>query len=240
MRAKLKNPQILSKAIDIISELVSEVRIKISEFGMSITALDPANVAMVHFRIPKSAFLEFEGEAQTLGVNLENLKQILKRAGTASILSFERRENDLEIQIVDRVKRNFTLRLIDIEREDKDLPQLEHSAHIELHSPDFIAAIEDCAIVSDACSFIAEPTKFIISAKDLNTATSEFSADEAFIKAEAARARYSMEYLQKFVKGAKLCERVSIKFASDNPLHLEFRNEHLDLTFILAPRVENN
>ena len=56
MLVKLENPTILSKVIDIISELVTEVRIKINEFGMSIIAMDPANVAMVGFKLPKSGF----------------------------------------------------------------------------------------------------------------------------------------------------------------------------------------
>jgi len=38
MLVKLENPVLLSKAIEIISELVTEVRIKVSEFGMTITA----------------------------------------------------------------------------------------------------------------------------------------------------------------------------------------------------------
>lgn len=56
MLVQLENPSLLSKVVEIISELVTEVRIKVSEFGMSIIAIDPANVAMVGFKLPKSFF----------------------------------------------------------------------------------------------------------------------------------------------------------------------------------------
>ena len=64
MLIKLENPLFLAKVIDIISELVTEVRIKINEFGMSITAMDPANISMVNFKIPKSSFSQFEVEKE--------------------------------------------------------------------------------------------------------------------------------------------------------------------------------
>lgn len=82
MLVKLESPNILLKAVEIISELVLEVRIKLNEFGLSITAMDPANVSMVSFRLPRSAFSQFdlgENPREVIGVNLEDLKIILKR-----------------------------------------------------------------------------------------------------------------------------------------------------------------
>jgi proliferating cell nuclear antigen len=238
MLIKLENPTILSKVVDLISELVTEVRIKVNEFGMSITAIDPANVAMVGFRLPKSSFSEFEADQEVLGINLDSLKKILKRCGTGSSLVLEKQENLLNIQIRDRIRRNFTLSLIDIDREDKEMPNLEFSSRVELNSIDFIPSIEDCGVVSDACSFIIKEGKFIIEAKGLNSAMSEFSGDEAKIEAETCKSRYSLEYLQKFLKGAKLCEKTILQFANDHPLKLEFKTDAMSLSFILAPRVE--
>ena len=79
MLVKLENPAQLSKVIDILAELVTEVRIKINDSGMSIVAIDPANVTMVGFRLPKRAFSQFETSDEVLGVNLDDLKKILKR-----------------------------------------------------------------------------------------------------------------------------------------------------------------
>ena len=238
MLVKLDNPQLLSRIVDIISELVTEVRIKFNEFGMSINAIDPANVAMISFRLPKSAFSQFESGTEVLGINLDNLKQILKRCGSVSSLTLENKDNLLSIQIQDRIKRNFTLNLIEIEHEEKDFPDLEYSSKIEINSIDFVASIEDCAVVSDACSFIVKGNSFVIEAKGINSARSEFSADEAKIEAEDCKSRYSLEYLQKFMKGARLCEKTILQFANDHPLKLDLKRENMELIFLLAPRVE--
>ena len=132
----------------------------------------------------------------------------------------ERKENVLNIQIQDRIKRNFNLSLIEIESEEKEMPKLEFSSRVELNSLDFVASIEDCLVVADACSFVINEGKFIIEASSLNSAMSEFSGDEAKIEAENCKSRYSLEYLQKFIKGAKLAERTLLNFADDHPLRI--------------------
>lgn len=242
MRVKLDNPIILAKAVEIISELVTEVKIKVNEFGMSINAMDPANVSMVGFKLPKSAFSEFESEDVNLGVNLENLKKILKRCGVKSSLTLEKKGNLLEFEIADRIKRNFSLNLIEIESEDIEfdtkVSRMEFSSKVKLDSADLVSSIEDCIVVAEACSFIIENGKFIIEAKNLNSARSEFSGDEAEIEAENCKSRYSLEYLQKFMKGAKIVEKTYLFFSNDHPLKVEFRGEHLNLSFVLAPRME--
>lgn len=238
MLLKLDNPMLLAKSIELISELVLEVRIKFNEIGMSIASIDPANVAMISFRIPKSAFSVYESGNEVLGINLESFKKILKRSGSKSSLIMEKKDNLLEIRIEDRIKRNFTLNLIEIESEDKELPEWEFSSVVELNSQDFVDSIEDCAVISDACSFIIKGDKFIIEAKELNSARSEFSSDQAKINAENCSARYSLEYLQKFVKGSKLFDKTILNFANDHPLRMDLKSEGLSLSFILAPRME--
>ena len=238
MLLKLENPTLLSRVIEIISELVTEARLKVNENGMSIVAMDPANVSMVGFKLPKKSFSQFEVGNEVLGINLDSLKRILKRCGINSSLVLEKKENMLNIQIHDRIRRNFNLSLIDIDSEDKEMPNLEFSSKVEINSIDLIDSVEDCAVVADACSFIVKDEKFIIEAKGLNSAMSEFSGDEATITAENCKSRYSLEYLQKFMKGAKLCDKTILNFANDHPLKVELKTENMDLIFILAPRVE--
>jgi hypothetical protein len=102
------------------------------------------------------------------------------------------------------------------------------------------ASIEDCAVVSDACSFLVSSSGFIIESRGLNSARSEFSNDEVKIEAEECKSKYSLEYLQKFMKGAKVSEKTILNFANDHPLKMEIRTEHMELSFILAPRVEES
>lgn len=241
MKLKLESPESLTKGIEIISELVTEVRIKVSEFGLSVTAMDPSNVSLVCYTLPKEAFSIFETGPETLGVNLDDLKRILKRCGTKSSIILEKVDNALQIIIEDRTRRIFSLVLIDVERDEIDFKEktsrMEFVSFVRINSNDLIDSVEDCAVISESCSFETLDGKFIIMAKDQNSAKAEFS-DEAEISGENARGKYGLEYLQKFIKGAKLVDKVDLKFSTDHPLMMEIKAEHMKINFVLAPRVE--
>lgn len=124
MKLILPNPKIFSDIITIISELVTEVRIRINKEGINLTAIDPANVAMIYFKLPAALFSEFnlDKDEEELGVNLNNLKAVLRRCKPGSALTLERQENMLKIGIRDRVKRDFSLALLDIDVEERPSP----------------------------------------------------------------------------------------------------------------------
>lgn len=239
MLLKLDSPKLLGDVIGIISELVTEVKIKVNDDGLSIIAIDPANVALVSFLLPKTSFSAFEvNQEEIFGINMDNFKSVLRRCGIGSSLILQTGENVLKVEINDKIKRVFNLALINIEQEEKTMPSLEFNCKIDLSSLDLSEAIEDCSIIADSCSFSLKDGKFIIDAKSLHSTKSEFSGDEAKIEGEKGKGKYSLEYLQKFAKAGKLTEKVIINFADDYPLKLEFPGESFNLAFVLAPRVE--
>lgn len=242
MQLKLDNPKILADMVAIISELVTEVKIKVTKEGVSLTAIDPANVAMAYFKIPAELFSQFEiPNDEILGINLENLKAVLRRCQLGSSLTLSKQDNLLKIGIQDKVKRDFTLALIDLDLEEKELPVWEFKSVIKMPSESFVEVIEDCQIVSDACTFIAEPNKFTVEAQGpLNSARAQFSADEIEIHSDFSTARFSLEYLNKFIKGAKISSTVSINFSDNHPMRINFPTGNVILSFILAPRIEQD
>ncbi len=241
MLLKLENPRLFADIISIISELVIEVKIKVTKEGLSLTAVDPANVAMVHFKMPSDLFSEYLiDKNEVLGVNLENLKAVLRRCKPGSSLAIQRHENTLKLGIHDRIKRDFSLALLDIDAEEKEMPQWEFNSIIKLNADSLVEVIEDCAVVSDACTFIAEPSKFIVEAYGLNSARAEFSSDEAEIHSANSMARFSLEYMNKFIKGAKISSRVHLSFSNNHPMRLDFPTGNVMLSFVLAPRIEQD
>ncbi len=241
MLLKLDNPKIFAEIVSIISDMVLEVRMKVSKEGMSIIAIDPANVAMISFKLPASAFSELDVEnEEVLGVSLDSLKAVLRRVKSGSELVITKQENELKLVINDKIKREFNLALIEIEGEEKEIPSLDFVSRIEMSSTDFSEAIEDCSVVADSCSFISEPDKFVMHAKgSLNSFKSEFSSDEVNITAQEANSKYSLEYLQKMIKATKITDKTILNFSNDYPLKIEFNTPFIELYFILAPRVES-
>ena len=239
MLAKLKDARILGDAVSVMSELVTEVKAKLTKNGLSVIAIDPANVALVMLKIPASSFMNLEAEDETLCVNLEDLKQVLRRLSSGPLL-IERDENMLRLSSEDK-KRSFSLALISLEQEEKKVPELEFSSRIEINSDIFSDAVNDALIVADACTFETNSKNemFVIDAKGtLNNARTEFSAEEARMQLSDAKSKYSLQYLQKFIKASRFSEKTLVQFSKDYPMRLDFKSPELEMLFILAPRVE--
>jgi proliferating cell nuclear antigen len=242
MLLKLDNPKILADAISVISDLVLEVKAKVTKQGFEIIAIDPANVALVILKIPASAFSQYDiDKEEEIGLNLEDFKQVLRRISTSLII--EKKENILKIKTQDRAKRAFSLALIDVEQEERKVPELNFETKIEMPSTTFSEVINDALIVADSASFITnkQDNSFIVEARGtLNRAKTEFNSDEIKLEVQDSKAKYSLEYLAKFVKASKIAQKLSINFSNDYPARFDFFNPdtNIKLSFILAPRVE--
>ncbi|MBD3361737.1 proliferating cell nuclear antigen (pcna) [Candidatus Woesearchaeota archaeon] len=248
MKLVLADATYLKDSIAVISELVHEARFKINQDGLELIAMDPANVAMVIFKLLSSCFSEYQVEKETeIAINLANLKQILRRAKASDILSLElTNDNKLKVQLKSGSTRTFSIPIIDIEEKEQRIPNLTFPVSITTRASTLNDAIDDADIVAEAITLSAEPDKLNISAEgDLSKAHIEVGADDdTQISSETKakiKAKYSIEYLKKMMNGSKLSDFVSINFNQDYPLKLEYKVvDKLLLSFILAPRVDND
>ena len=234
-------------SISIISELVNEARFRISKDKIELIAMDPANVAMVSFKLLSSSFIEYEVESETqICVNLDSLKQILRRIKPADIMILESEKNKLKIQIKNETIRTFHLSLIDMEEKEQRIPDLKFPLRIQLPTMVFDEAIEDMSIVAESVALTASSQKLIIESEgNTNAARSEIpNAAEIDIKiagTEEIKSKYSIEYLKKMIKASKLADFMTIQFNKDYPLKLDYLiKDKLELSFILAPRVSTD
>ena len=247
MKLTVGEPGLLRDSISIISDLVNEGRFEVNKDGIELIAMDPANVGMVIFKLLSSCFVEYKVTAPVkLAINLNNFKQILKRAKPNDLLTLETEESNLlKVTLKGTDTRTFSLPIIDIEDSEQKAPTLKFPVTIKTDSARIAGAIEDVDIVADSVLFEADADSFLLSAKgDLTRATIEIKPDKATtIHADEKRkyrAKYSIEYLKKMIAGGKLADSVTIQFDNDYPLKMEYKAiDKLQIAFILAPRVEN-
>jgi len=245
MKLTLAEPKYLKDSITIISELVNETRIKVSSEGIELIAMDPANVAMIVFKLFPSAFTEYNVEKPVdIAINLANFRQILRRANPTDMLTLELADNKLKVQLKSSSTRTFDLPIIDIEEKEQKVPELKFPVSIQTSSSVLNEAIGDADTVAESVSFIAEPGVFALNAEgDMNTASIEIKADDTTkIEAtEKVKSKYSVEYLKKMIEGSKLADTVKIEFNKDYPLRVTYATiDKVMLSFILAPRVDND
>jgi len=248
MKLTLAEPKYLKESISIISELVNEARFKVNKDAIELVAMDPANVAMVIFKLLSSTFTEYDIQKDVeIAINLSNLKQIMRRAKPNDMLTLELDStNKLKIQLKGNNTRTFNLPIIELDEKEQKIPELKFPVSIKLPSSILNDAVEDVDVVAESVSFLAEPSQFTIHAEgDLSQAKVEMKeGDGVKIDSEGSdniKAKYSIEYLKKMINGSKIADEVSIYFSNDYPLKLEYKTvDKVMLSFILAPRVEND
>lgn len=247
MKLTLAEPKFFKDSISIISDLVNEARFKITQDAIELVAMDPANVAMVIFKLLSSAFVEYDIKDEVeLAINLSNLKQVLKRAKQNDMLTLQLDENRLKITLKGNTKRTFTLPTIELDEKEQKIPELKFPVNVVANTEILNDAIDDADIVSESILISLEDNKLVLEAEgDMSKARTEVqSGEEAKIVSdtdEKVKSKYSIEYLKKMVGGSKLTDRVTLFLNNDYPLKLEYKAiDKVDLSFILAPRVEND
>ncbi len=246
MRLTLAEPKYLKDSISIISDLVNEAKIVVKKDGLELVAMDPANVAMVIFRLLSTCFTEYDVKKDVeLGINLGQLKQILRRAKSNDMVTLEDEDGKLNIQFRSDTVRTFSLPIIEMEEKEQRVPELTFPTSVQTTATILSDAIGDVDVVAESVTFMADPGKMTIAAEgDLSKAKIEIAPGDGTTiqsKGDKVKAKYSVEYLKKMIEAAKLSNQVTIQFNNDYPLRLDYKQiDKVALSFILAPRVEND
>ncbi|MBC8495460.1 proliferating cell nuclear antigen (pcna) [archaeon] len=245
MKLTLSEPKFLKDSISIISDLVTEATFKITPDGIELVAMDPANVAMVIFKLLSSTFVEYDVKEEVLlSINMNDFKQVLRRAKSNDTVTLQIEDNKFKITFKSSATRTFFLPMIDVEEKQQKIPDLNFKATITTNSSILNEAIEDADIISESVTFTVENKELVISAAgDLSKANINIKADNdtKIVADEKVKSKFSIEYLKKMNQGSKINDHVIIQVGNDYPLKLEYKVlNKVQLAFILAPRVDND
>jgi proliferating cell nuclear antigen len=245
MKATIAEPEVLITTIATAAEIIDEGILKFGKEGISLTAADRAMVAVIDLLISKDAFEEYNVEEEKeIGLNMTNFLSLLKRARGSEKISLELVENKMLLTIHNGVKRRFVVPLLQLTREEiPPIEQLEFKAVATL-KPDVLEdAIKDASVITDAITFQATKEYFKISAEgDVTKTEIELrEGDEGLIDLqvkEESKAKYPLDYLEKILKAVKIADEVTLKFAQDYPMRLDFKYEgKARISMVVAPRV---
>jgi proliferating cell nuclear antigen len=245
MKVTIAEPEVLITTVATAAEIIDEGIFKFGKDGISLTAADRAMVAVIDLLISKDAFEEYEVEEdKEVGLNMTNFLSLLKRARGSDKVSLELVENRLILTIFNGTKRRFTVPLLQLTREEiPPIDQLEFKATVILKPEVLEDAIKDASVITDAVTFQATKEYFKISAEgDVSQAELELrQGDEGLVDLqvqENSKAKYPLDYLEKILKAAKISDEVTIKFAQDYPMRIDFKYEgKARISMVVAPRV---
>jgi proliferating cell nuclear antigen len=236
------NAEALRDAIEAVSSLVDEVKFSLSEKGLELKAVDPANVAMVSLIVSAEAFDYFKVTPGEIGIDLVRLSDVLSMADKGENVQLELDEENHKLKIgVGSL--SYTLSLLDptaIKKEPR-IPELDLPAHVTLPGGELRRAVKAAEKVSDHVILGVSEEGFYMEAKgDIDSLKLKIPSTELLgMKPGEARSLFSLDYLEDMSKAIGKATEVTLEMGIDYPLRVNFKlRQSIDISYLLAPRIE--
>ncbi|ACV11822.1 Proliferating cell nuclear antigen, PCNA [Halorhabdus utahensis DSM 12940] len=237
----------LRTALDSVSVLVEECKLRLEADGLEIRAVDPANVGMVDLTLSASAFESYETDGGVIGVNLSRLEDIAGMADSDQLIHLELDEETRKLEIaIDGLE--YTLALIDPDsiRQEPDLPDLDLASEIVLEGRDVDRAVTASDMVSDHVALGVDETDelFYVDAEgDTDDVHLELGREDLIdLTAGPARSLFSLDYLKDMNKAIPNDAEVTMELGEEFPvkMHFDIAEGQGSVTYMLAPRVQSD
>ena len=237
----------LQDALDSVSVLVDECKIRLNEDDLSIRAVDPANVGMVDLTLDAAAFESYEADGGVIGVNLAKLEDFVGMASGDQLVELELDEETRKLKIrMDGL--SSTLALIDPDsiRQEPDIPDLDLAADIVLEGAQLDRGIKAADMVSDHVRLRvdADAEAFHIEAEgDTDDVDFTLSTDDLIaLTAGAADSLFSLDYLKDMNKAIPKDAEVTVELGEEFPvkIHYAVAEGQGNVTYMLAPRIQSD
>jgi proliferating cell nuclear antigen len=239
------NAEVFKDAIEAVSTLVDEAKLRITKDGISARAVDPANVAMVAFDLSSKAFESYEATDGEIGIDLNRLNDILGMTSKEDKVELNLNEETRKLEIRSG-SLAYTLSLLDptsIRKEPK-VPNLELPAKIVLNGSELRRAVKAAEKVSDHMALGVKDKTFYVEAEgDLDKVRLDLPESNliSIQSTSNVRSLFSLDYLNDLAKSLGKAEQVSIDLGTDYPVKFTFNiaGGNGTITYLLAPRIES-
>ncbi len=247
MKLVIADAKQFKQAIEAIVNLVDEGLFEVNDKGLHLRSMDPSQIAMVDFFLPKEAFAEFEAGESNLSLNLVDFLKILSRArlGEQLSLTVEEKESKCLLDFASRDgTRSIRLPLMDLVVNSPREPKISFDTNIKMRGGTFKEMLKDAGLLSSHVILSAENDKFLVEAKgdsgDLRIESGKDAPHFAELNSSAkSRAMFPYEYLENITKACPDDSMLELSIKSDAPVRIAYSVGQAKLAYFLAPRVEN-
>jgi proliferating cell nuclear antigen len=243
-KARMKM-EVLREIVEVISTLVSEVKLGVSKDGVDVKAVDPSHVAMLVLKLNKGAFEEFTGEPTEIGIDVEKLKEVLRlsKPGDVLDLQFDGGKNRLVIS-VGKVTRSMSI-VDPAGITDPKVPNVNPPGIAVVKMDELRQGIRGSETISDHVTLMLDPDGFTMHSEGETDRVDLKIPKEGLPKLEVkekVKSMYPLDFFSSMVKSITSSEEVTLHVGNEYPLKIEFAvaGGRGDGRFLLAPRVEED
>lgn len=239
----------IKNLIESLKDILTDTNIEISTSGLKIIAMDPSHTVLVHLKLESKEFQEFVcNEEMILGVNMINFYKLIKFIGNNDTLTlYVDSDNESQLNIImESSDKNcvtkYKLNLMDIPRENVEIPNLIFNSIITMPSGDFQKLCRDLHNISNTVDIKSINNKLIFNSSgnigsvehiilENNNTLSNSNDDN-----QITQGSFLLKHLVMFTKCTSLSPTVLLYLKNDFPLIIEYKISSLGcIRLCLAP-----
>jgi proliferating cell nuclear antigen len=238
----------LKSAVDSIVSLVEEGVFEITKEGIALRAMDPSQISMISFSMPKNAFETFEiDESRTIGLDITQFSNILSRGKKGEKAELGLEDGRLVVKFIgEKKKKTFKIPLLELGSSMQKEPKIEYTNHVKMNADAFKESLKDAKLISSHVKLMLNPDEFVVDVKgDNGHLKDEFSKDSGEVveiknsSKDGARSTFPLQYLEDIVKASSASTELTVFLETDKPLRLTYDISGATIVYYLAPRIEN-
>lgn len=245
MHLKTIQAAALKSVFEVLKDIINDVNVYFTAKGVQVLTLDTARVTLVDMSLGAENFEEYECPVPiAAGLNMTNMYKLLKSISGTDTLTIDVNDRDyMDIFIENPVKKSstkFRLKLLDINEDILDLPDVTMNVVTTMPSIDFQRITRDMGNLAHEMTIIREGTKLTLSCRG------DYADQETILEFPESVGRtgsiFSLKYINLFTKATNMCASVQLMQDSTNenmPIIFRYTIANLgDLKFYLAPKMD--
>lgn len=239
--------EILRELVEVVSTLVTEVKLVVSKDGVEVKAVDPSHVAMLVLKLEGNVFEEFTGEPTQIGVDMEKLKDVLRlsKPGEVIDLQYDGGKSRLVVK-VGKVTRHMAV-IDPAGMAEPKVPNVNPPTLAVVRMDEIRQGIRGSESVSDHVTIQVDPDRFAMFSEgetdrvDLGLVKDGPGLSRLEAK-ESVKSMYPLDFFSAMMKSITTAEEVTLHVGNEYPLKIEFSVAagRGSGRFLLAPRVEED
>ena len=251
---------VIRTLFETLKDVIFETTLIVGPGGIKTTSMDSSKSSLVYLKLDASSFEEFHVTRADipLGISMQSMFKLVKTTGNSDILTlFVRADTPHELGICiendRRSKTVYSLKLLDTDVQDINVPEFSYESVVTLPSVNFQRLCRDMQHLASTVCIESHPNKVVLSCVgDFATQTTVLGDDEddeddhmhdiriQSSSSDVIRSTYSLKYLTLFGRSSALSNVVTIYIKKEHPLVLEFSAGSLGtLKFLLTPQLDD-
>ncbi|MFH0714956.1 MAG: hypothetical protein V1847_04485 [Candidatus Diapherotrites archaeon] len=234
---ELKKVGAFQKSVNAIASFIAEGNFRFSSTGLSFKAIDPSQIVLVNFSMPKGAFDKYDIEPSLVGIDLVEMNRIVGRALPNDKLKMDISDSEMLVELEGEMNRAFRLPLLDIQEDEVQIPVTKFDVKLSIPARALKEALKDAALFGSSVVISVKGNQFWMEARGSQGTLKTVAKETANILSKSDSevvSKYSLNFLQNMVKDVDPETLVTLEFKSDAPMKVSYKMNDCSLEFHLA------